>query len=216
MTHQAALAAARAVWLDIVAALNPAPGDEAPEGCGTLLLLGPREPGFWPVFTASPEYGDGAPHPLDRWSRRVVTALAATLGGAAIFPSDGPPYPPFFRWAVRSGHIWSSPVQLLVHGRAGLMVSFRGAVAVAERIALPGVPPAPPCTGCARPCLEACPVGALTGDGYDVEKCHEYLETQAGADCLSRGCLVRRACPVSQGHGRLQAQAAFHMRAFHP
>ena len=54
-------------------------GAAAPEGIGTLVLLGPREPGFWPAFTASPEYADAAPDPMDRWSSRVIGDLADDL-----------------------------------------------------------------------------------------------------------------------------------------
>lgn len=31
------------------------------------------------------------------------------------------------------------------------------------------------CDGC-RACLDACPYGALTDDGYDAERCHEYRD----------------------------------------
>ena len=76
-------------------------------------------------------------------------------------------------------------------------------------------PAVSPCTSCAQPCLTACPAGALTGAGYDVPACHTYLDTGAGGDCLAGGCLVRRACPVSQGYARLPEQSAYHMSRFH-
>ncbi|MCB2128641.1 MAG: ferredoxin [Rhodobacteraceae bacterium] len=182
----------------------------------TLILVGPDEPGFWNHFTSSPEWQDGAPDPMDRWSKRVITALAAASGGRAIFPSDGPPYPPFFNWALRTGRSWRSPVKLLVHDRAGLMVSFRGALALGERIELPATAVSSPCESCAdRPCLTACPVGALTVSGYDVAVCHTHLDRPGGRDCISCGCRVRRACPVSQAYGRLPEQSAYHMGQFH-
>ena len=43
---------------------------DLPDSHETLVLLGPAEPGFWPAFTASPEFKDGAPDPLGperRW-----------------------------------------------------------------------------------------------------------------------------------------------------
>ena len=194
-----------------------APEDGLPEDFATLVLLGPAEPGFWPHVTAAPEFADGQPDPLDRWSRRVIGRLACTLGGKARFPFGGPPYAPFLPWALRSGRAWSSPVGMLVHDVAGLMVSYRGAIALRET--LPQAPPAPrPCESCvARPCLNACPVGALGGSaGYDTAACHGYLDTKAGTDCLQQGCAVRRACPLSQSYGRLAQQSAYHMRLFHP
>ena len=56
-------------------------GDEAgfPPGTRTLLLLGPAEPGFWAHLTSAPEW-DGAPDPVDRWSRRVIGRIACDLG----------------------------------------------------------------------------------------------------------------------------------------
>lgn len=185
------------------------------ETCGSILLLGPREPGFWPAFTASPEFHDGRADPLDRWSKRVIGGLAFAWGGDAAFPSDGPPYPPFISWALATGRVWVSPVGLLVHDAQGLWLSFRGAVRVPERVA--ETPGNPPCSTCAaQPCRSACPVGALSPNAYDTAACHGFLDTPAGADCLARGCAARRACPVGATYGRTEAQSAFHMKAFHP
>ncbi len=207
----AALAAGEG--LAVLGAFHPVPEDAAPEGCGTLVLLGPDEPGFWSGFRASPEARDGGADPLDRWSRRVVGGLAQALGAGAAFPFGGPPWRPFIAWALRSGRAWGSPVGLLVHETAGMFVSYRGALAFAGRLDLPQAGQRP-CDACAAPCLAACPVGALTGAGYDLAACHGFLDTAPGGDCMERGCAVRRACPVGQDR-RVPAQSAFHMRSFH-
>lgn len=201
--------------LSVFGGFHPVPEDDTPKGCATLVMIGPREPGFWAHVTAEAEFGDGAPDPLDRWSRRVIGRLACDLGAKALFPFAGPPWRPFIRWASRTGRARPSPVTLLVHDRAGLMVSYRGALALRERLDLPEPPPAP-CAPCARPCEIACPVGALSGTGYDVKACHGFLDTEGGRDCLEQGCRVRRACPVSETYGRRPEQSAFHMRSFHP
>ena len=199
--------------LAIMGGFAATPADGLPGGTATLLLLGPAEPGFWPHVTAAPEF-DGTPDPLDRWSYRTITALARRLGAQALFPF-GNPLHPFQRWALRSGHCWSSPVRLLVHDQAGLMASFRGALAFPHLIVLPPTP-ASPCDSCAaKPCLTACPAAALTGDHYDLPACRALLDQPAGANCITGGCLVRRACPVSQRYARLPEQSAYHMRQFH-
>ena len=196
-------------------AFHPRPGDALPEGTGTLLLFGPDEPGFWPIFAASDEYADEAPDPLDRWSARVLGDLATRWGGTAILPSDGPPWPPFLTWARRSGRAFPSPIGLFVHDRVGLMISYRGAIALPQRLALPTTGPAP-CPGCIdRPCASACPVGALReGAAYDVPACQHHLRRPEGRECRLRGCLAQRACPLSANLHRDAAQASFHMAAF--
>jgi len=183
---------------------------------GARVLIG-TDAGWWDVFTASPEHGDGVADPVDRWSKRVLRGLAAQMGAQASFPSDGPPYAPFIAWALATGRFWQSPTGMMIHDTAGLMISIRGALEFGTPFAA-SAPVAPsPCTACTdQPCVSACPVGALSDAApYDVPACKSYLDTSGGARCMSAGCLVRRACPVSQTFDRPAAQSAFHMAAFH-
>lgn len=200
--------------LEILGGFNTEREPDLPDGTRTLLLLGPAEPGFWPFFTAQPEWQDRLPDPMDRWSRRVIGGIACDLGAEALFPFGGPPHHPFYQWALRTGRAWESPVRLLVHDRAGLFVSYRGALALRERLVLQSPRPRP-CDACPRPCLSACPVGALTAEGYNLGKCHDFLNIPEGQGCMTLGCAVRRSCPVSQSYARLPEQSAYHMRQFH-
>ncbi len=206
-TFDALSAQARARLLTVLG------GIFSPETQSTLLLLGPDEPHFWPAFTQSPEWQQRAAHPVDAWSERVITDWANSLNGTAYFPFTGPPYHPFYQWALDSGAAHVSPARLLVHGKAGLFVSFRGAIELAGQIICPAPPPSP-CTGCERPCLSSCPVGAFQDGAYDVPKCRAYLATPAGSECLDGGCLARRACPAGAGFGRHKEQSAYHLGRF--
>ncbi len=214
MTFEDLSEAAAKRQLTIFAASHPAPCADLPDGTRTLLMLGPHEPGFWAAFTQSPEWKDGDGDAMDRWSSRVIGDWAGALGATAVFPFGGPPFAPFIRWATDSGWVQASPVSLLVHANAGLWVSFRGALALPYHIDLP--PPAPaPCSSCVeKPCLTACPVGALGAAGYDVPACKAFLATDRGASCMSTGCQVRTACPVGQAHGRVASHSAYHMAHF--
>ena len=182
----------------------------------TIALIGLGGRQGWAKFSASPEAEDGAADPLDRWSRRVVDRLAAELGARALYPFEGPPHWPFQRWARRAAPMHVSPLGLLIHQEDGLWRGYRGALAFAERLAVPPIDAAAsPCETClARPCLSACPVGAFTGASYDVAACTTHLSDPAGRDCMERGCLARRACPVGAEHAQEPREAAFHMQAF--
>lgn len=215
MTYHAALSAAQSHGLDIYGGCHGDMSDGLPADHQTLLMLGPAD-NFWTRLQQEPEYLDGLPDPIDRWSTRVIHALAAQLDAAPFLPFGGPPYAPFLSWAMKTARAWSSPVGMLVHDETGLMVSYRGALAFRARLDLPPTG-AKPCDSCAaKPCLSACPVDALSAEtGYNTRACQSYLTTNAGKSCLSQGCIARRACPISAGANRSPAQSAHHMSYFH-
>src|ERR1700734_534580 len=59
-----------------------------------VVLAGTAGRDGWSAFAASPEAADGADHPLDRFSRRVIGGLARDFGALALFPFGGPPFWP--------------------------------------------------------------------------------------------------------------------------
>ena len=214
MTYASVAAAIKQNGLSIYGGFHGDTSDGLPKYYKTLLLLGPS-PAFWPYFKTTPEYQDSAPDPIDRWSTRILTTLATKLNAMLFLPYGGPPYAPFLTWATKTGRTWSSPVGMLVHDTTGLMVSFRGALAFRDHIALPTTRDKP-CDTCKRPCLTACPVDALsTKLGYNTDACHTHLSTPEGQSCISEGCLARRKCPVSAGANRTPEQSAHHMSYFH-
>jgi hypothetical protein len=214
MTGETVARAAAAAGLDVVGAFHTQAGDGAPEGIGTICLLGPHRGRMWQVFPGSPEASDGRPDPLDRWSRRVIGALAADLGAVALYPFGGPPYQPFQLWAARGEGAVASPVAMQVTHARGLWTSYRGALGFREPIALTGRDAANPCPTCPAPCLTACPVDAFTSGIYDVARCVAHITSPAGAACREGGCLVRHACPVGRDATPPAGQRRFHMDAF--
>lgn len=206
--------AAAAQQLDILGGFHPDASDTDLRGMGTVLLFGPKEPAFWTTFTLSPEYLDGTPNPTDRWSARVLTGLATAFNAHPFFPFTGPPYQPFYQWALRTGRCYASPINLLVHDTAGLFVSFRGALAFPQVIDLPPVGTSP-CESCfGKPCTTQCPVDAFASGAYDVPACASEMRGADRQNCLAQGCGARRACPASQSYGRVAEQSAFHMQVF--
>jgi len=191
------------------------PDDPVPPGTQSVILLGPDGANFWPVLTAAPEYQGGKADAVDHWSNRTVNTLAQQLGGHALFPFGQAPPLPFISWALRTGQAHISDAHLLVDAKAGLWVSYRGALALPFSVTHPAPTPHPCATCQTKPCLAACPPRALTRAGYVIPACHAYLDTDDGQTCMTGGCVVRASCPVSQGFARPTEQSAHHMRYFH-
>jgi len=213
--------AASAAGLCLRGGFYPAADDGVPaladgQTPATVVLIGNIGPSLWPEFSGSAEAADGAPDPLNRWTLRVIESIAGEVGAVPLFPFGGPPYLPFQRWAVKAEPVAPSPLGILIHPDHGLWHAYRGALAFAERLALPPRGERPrPCDSCPdRPCLSACPVGAFSERGYEVPACIGHIGSPAGSPCMSGGCLARRACPVGPVYRYDAAQARFHMTAF--
>ena len=184
---------------------------------GSVALVGVAGSGIWPEFASSPEYRDGLPDPLDRWSRRIGGQVATELGAQPVFPFDGPPYHPFLGWAVMSGPVWPSRLGIHIHSEYGLWHAFRFALLFRQPLADLPAPDTDvrPCDRCATsPCLSACPADAFSDGGYDVERCYRFLDSNPVARCHTEGCLARGSCPVGAGYRYIPEHAAFHMAAF--
>jgi len=186
------------------------------DNVGTLVLAGFTGNNNWRYFKHSGEACDGKPDPLDRWSLRVIGALAAELGATAMFPFTGPPWLPFLRWARKAEPLHPSPLGMLIHPDWGLWHAWRGALAFRERLELPPQDRRPSsCDTCSdKPCLATCPVSAFTPEKYHVAACVAHIDSAHGLDCMEEGCRARRACPIGAVHRYSPDQAGFHMRAF--
>jgi len=199
----------------------PESGDMVPildDGSPTraVLLIGNIGGAMWPAFADSDARARHAAHPLDGWTRDVLDPVATRFGAKVLYPSDGPPYHPFQRWAARAEPVHVSPLRIFIHPAYGLWHAYRAAFLLAEE---PGISPPTqlpsPCTTCAaRPCLSTCPVGAFSEAGFDDRICARHVDSPAGIECRDNGCLARRACPVGSEYSYPPAQMAFHMEAF--
>lgn len=200
--------------LSLRGGFHPGPDDGVPEAgegapASTVLLVGNVGADLWPHF-APHAHG---PDALDRWTVSVLGPIAEAFGARVVYPFDTPPLP-FQRWAIRAGPVAPSPLGILIHPEHGLWHAYRAALLFAERMEMEMPPPrTSPCEACDdKPCLSACPVGAFTGEAYDVAACAAHLASPSGARCLYEGCLARGACPVGTPYPLEQIR--FHMAAF--
>ncbi|KLN59001.1 hypothetical protein WH96_19965 [Kiloniella spongiae] len=203
---------------------HPGPEDQVPDlssGQSTLsvIMVGNIGSGdFWDSFKRSDEFLDAVSDPMDNWTKRTVGPIAAKAGGEALFPSDGPPYHPFQKWASRAEALFSSPIGLFISSDWGTWHALRAAILLPEAIELPAPKSevSSPCLSCEdQPCLKICPVDAFGEEhGYDYLACADHVASKAGTSCATKGCLARRACPVGQQHTLRSEHATFHMSAF--
>ena len=198
-----------------VADLDPDSIEYPGDAIETIVLVGNVGSSIWPHFSATMTPHD---HPLDIWSKDAIDRVAAQFDGQATYPSDGPPYFPFQRWAMRAEPVYPSPVGVLIHPDYGLWHAYRGAIFFKEGFDIPERGgQANPCLTCAdKPCLAACPVKAFSDKGYSPGACFDHLCSDEGkAHCLDRGCQTRFPCPIGQDYRYEQDHAAFHIRAFY-
>lgn len=200
----------RAESFEILGWLNNTPELEF-EG-NSLVLIGNAGP---LMFTRFASERDPASDLMDHWTRDVLGPLADDLGARAVFPFDTP-HPPFLTWARAAGAGHTSALGMNIHPAFGLWHAYRAAFIFDAEIATPRPDTTKhPCETCVdKPCLSSCPVGAFSGDGYDVAACATHLSAPAGEPCRTGGCMARNACPVGPEYLYSPEQTRFHMVAF--
>ncbi|MEM7406666.1 MAG: ferredoxin [Pseudomonadota bacterium] len=181
----------------------------------SVALIGHVGGQFWSGFEAWWQRHPEASEPLDSWSVEIITSVAPQIGGFAVFPSDGPPYWPFQTWARQAEPLTVSPLKLLIHSDYGVWHAYRGAVLLPDTAADAVSEATSPCLTCIdQPCLNTCPVAAVSQDDFAALACAAHLQTEPEASCAVGGCIARRACPVGPGFQYSAAQMVFHQSAF--
>jgi len=195
-------------------AFHPLPDDGLPASTGTAVMVGNTGPRFWQRFQI--ELPKNSTDPLNQWSGSVLKNLADRLSARVLFPFGGPPHHPFQRWAQRAEMVYPSPLGLLIHPVFGLWHAYRGLFLFPEKFDLPVREKEPnPCDDCDdRPCLNTCPVSAITEDGFELDSCITHLTGPTGDDCMYSSCAARRACPVGAQFAYKLDQARFHQADF--
>jgi ferredoxin len=189
------------------------------------LIVGSGGRVLFEHFRESPERRDGRASPLDRFTRAAIGAAAAeALDGIAggyrlLFPfTDSVPALPFQRLGRAAGLGGPGPLGLQIHPEFGPWWAYRALIALALSddvwsAAAPGVALGDGCTGCAAPCVAACPAGAVRLAGFSVADCH--ARRLASPDCRL-SCAARIRCIRGPEHRYTDDQLAFHMAASMP
>ena len=162
----------------------------------SVIVIGNGGPDLWQRVSAA---APAAPDPIDAYTRDRIEALALPLLGIprddvrVFYPFQSDPLLAFMRLGECAGLGAPSILGILVHPLYGPWVALRAALALP--VALP--PSAPlnftPCATCAaKPCIGACPGGAVSARGWDVPACVAH-RLAAEAACAET-CYARAEC----------------------
>lgn len=182
---------------DLLAPLSMAPHERQ------LILFGHAGRRLWQRVQADTSL---SAHPIDTYSVRTVERwLAAALPRARyrfVYPQGLPKgqHVGLQRLGSIAGWHHASPFMVGVDAQWGSWFAYRAAV-----ITDTDLPPSPaqdhahPCHSCqAKPCISACPAGALDSGTMDFDACQR--QRLADHSPCAVGCLARQACPVGAEH----------------
>ena len=201
--------------LGVQGVADGAPYQHLLEGCTSVLVFASGGTGLWEGFLAdiraNPPAFSAAVHPLDEFVARLIRAA-------------DPDPPPGRRWircaaepeafidfralGLAAGLGWRSHMGLLVHPRYGLWISLRAALLLREE--LPSAGPLQgegPCPGCSKPCMDACPGGAVGAEGWKAGACADF---HLRSSLCSDRCHSRLSCPEGAGHAYGSLQNHYH------
>jgi len=180
-----------------------------------LLLLGSTGSALWDQLEL--EAPAAREHPVDEHCSETIERFCQDFLGdvrhRVLWPADSPSPLPLTELARSAGWSYRSPLGIGIHPRHGLWLAYRGAVLLDCEIPERREPEsAHPCESCDdKPCLEACPPGAVGGPaGLDLSACWSE-RSRPEVPCASV-CLARGACPAGQSSRYPELQRQHHHR----
>jgi hypothetical protein len=196
-----------ALPVDMAAALRAAAASGSATTVRQAILIGHGGPGLWSAVQAAEVPGDD---PIDDFTvgvvRRWIAAMLPGRDACVLYP--GPARVGLQALGRIAGWHHDSPFMVGINQRFGSWFAYR-ALLVTDSDFRPGAPMTgdSPCVHCAaRPCVAACPAGALgmAGERFDLERCIAYRSAD-GSRCAST-CIARTTCPVGSEHRYPEAQ----------
>jgi hypothetical protein len=172
-----------------------------------LILIGHGGRRLWEQVCAE---GSDSEHPIDDFVVRTLTAwfgeVAPGRAFRIIYP--GATAVGLQRLGLLAGWHHPAPFMVGIDPGWGTWWAYRAAI-----VADTGFRPSPavdrnnPCAGCGdRPCVAACPAGAMDGGRFALPRCLDYRRRPDSACTFT--CLARVACPVGSDHRYEPAQLA--------
>jgi epoxyqueuosine reductase len=180
-----------------------------------LILIGHAGKQFWQAVKewqqVEPNPGD---NPVDDFSIRETSRfLSHTLAPEAfeiVYPGPQPVNLQALGELVGWHH--ETPMKLGINDRWGTWFAYRTLVlARSEFVPILQKASQSPCERCIiAPCVNACPVGALDNEFYDLPLCLDYRQS-TGSSC-SETCLARQSCNIGEDQKYSTEQIKYHYK----
>jgi len=173
--------------------------DASMAGYAQLILIGNAGPALGrAALTAAMD----ADHPIDTFSTQAVCRWLDSLSGGGerlvLYPGEAPVG--LQRLGALAGWHHPSPFMVGIQPQWGTWFAYR--VVVLANTALAPTSPLQtrsPCTSCTdRPCVSACPAGAMADGRFSLDACLAWRRA-SGSSC-EQSCMARLACPVGAEH----------------
>ena len=177
-----------------------------------LVLTGHGGRRFWQKLE---EFGWHTVDPVDHYSLAVTQHFIDDYLGTPpvllIYPAEY--LLPLQQLGELAGWSHPSPLGLGINPVYGLWFAYRTAFLTNDQLPLTQSPVTQsPCATCAgKPCITACPAGAVQNPGqFNMSACATF-RLGARSACGDR-CLARMACPVGPQHRYTLEQIQYHYR----
>lgn len=189
-----------------------------------LVLIAHGGKDLWQRFKAEQVQGD---EPLDQmcvnaWKSVVEKEPLRNPNYQILYPtaeplaSTGVSLPAL---GALAGWHHTSPLGIGIHPQFGLWSAYRLLILTDTNLANvsnlqndnlnAGTEAQSPCDACAsKPCLAACPAGAVNATAFKVSDCIDH-RMSPGSACQQQ-CLSRIACPVAREHRYTKEQINYH------
>ncbi len=164
-----------------------------------LILIGHAGKTLWKCVKAA---GSGGDNPIDDYSVQAIEQCFAehlpSHRYRIIYP--GEQLVGLQQLGKLAGWHHAAPFMVGIDSEWGTWYAYR-AVILADTDFCPSraVDRNSPCTSChAKPCITACPAGAMDDGSFALEKCIAYRKSDESR--CKHTCLARIACPVGSEH----------------
>lgn len=205
-----------ALGLNVVGITDGKPHQDLLPECQSAVVLGNGGTTLWENFvadiTAHPEHLSRHQHPFDDFVHRAIQAADPSPPDSRRWircAAEPEAFVDFRPLAQGAGLGFASQLGLLIHPEYGLWMGLRAVLLTTESLPhLKAVMGTSPCDACTdKPCIAACPAGAVQPSGWQVKICAQFH--QDSIDCHGR-CHSRLSCPLGTVHRHSDLQHLYH------